>query len=150
MKRIALQGNLSFSRERQVPILHTSEPEIVCVSALSGGAAGGGNRKWTVYSLLILHCHVFMETWFSFHACVRIRHPVNHGNGNRTLAHFHFGKSGNRENRRTPIKIHSRLIFRGPAGSTKRQKHTLSHGKSVTDCSGNSLARARNHRMLHF
>ena len=65
---------------------HTFYHQKVCVSALSGGAAGCGNH--ILYSNLHseLHFRVFVETRFPFHAYVRIRNPINQGNGNLTYA----------------------------------------------------------------
>ena len=60
--------------------LHKSEhntfsPQKVCLSALSGGAAGGGNLIWCYYSQSKWQFRVFVETRFLLLACGRNRHP---------------------------------------------------------------------------
>ena len=65
---------------------HTFYLKIMCLLALPAGAAGGGNRKWTAYSLSEMHFHVLMENQFFPIAHVRIRIPINYGNRNITYA----------------------------------------------------------------
>ena len=54
---------------------HTCLSTKECNLAISGGTVGGGNRRGTAYSLLILHFRVSVKTQNSFLAWFRNRHP---------------------------------------------------------------------------
>ena len=63
------------SRRPKVQKRHTFPYEKVCLFALSGGAAGGGNRKWSCYLQSKWHFRVSVETRFSSPAYARNPHP---------------------------------------------------------------------------
>ena len=82
MKHFVISGR---GRSLRIAKSFISGPGKVCLFALSGGAAGGGNRKRTAYSCLKMHFRVFVKTRNSFLACFRNR--IRDLSGCRFLKH---------------------------------------------------------------
>ena len=123
----------------------------MCLSALSGGAAGGGNLIWSCYLLSKLQFRVFVETRFCFLAHFRNRHPDKSRIRDSELREA--AKPGSHENAElqfgqqiaTPNEISA---SRRAARKLKKQHYFM--WKSVVRRLVQGSSRARNRKMIHF